>query len=158
MDDPSVFYLSVSDYRAQSAVPSLLPTEDAAVKSLLLETMVEIDAYIGGGWARLDDDQEFLFPRIQDTDDAGDASIPRCVAIATRKIADAKLQKADAGILPHEIATESNLGHSYQKNTQRTEVRRGFEHWPPEVFAILEPVAFAGGEFAVPDPYLQGVN
>ena len=158
MDDPSVFYLSVSDYRTQSAVPLLLPTEEAVVTSLLLDTMVEIDAYIAGGWTPLIDDQEFLFPRIQDTDDAGDALIPRCVEIATRKIADAKLQKADSGILAHEISSESNLGHSYQKNTQRTEVRRGFEHWPPEVFAILEPVAFAGGEFAVPDPYLQGVN
>lgn len=158
MSDPSTFYLSVDDYREQSSVPDLVDTDDDVVKSLLLDTMVEIDAYIGGGWAPLEEDQEFLFPRLQDTDDAGDAAIPRCVAIATRKIADAKLQKAVSGVLPHEVATESNLGHSYQKNTQRTEVRRGFEHWPPEVFAILEPVAFVGGELAVPDPWLQGVN
>ena len=150
MTNPDVFYLSADDYRAQTLVPALVtPLSDDAVTSLLLEVMVDIDAYIGVGWTPLKDGQEFIFPRYQDTD----PGMPRSIAIATRLIADAILTKRSKGVLPHEVVSEGNLGHNYQKKAT-PQARAGFEYFPPEACAKLEPFIRSGGQLAVPDPWL----
>src|SRR5947209_390827 len=114
LSDPDNMYLEADDYKEQTTVLTLVSAlSGEAVTSLLLETMAEIDAYIGAGWAPLVDGQEFIFPRFRDTDSDGSAVIPRPVSLATRMIADAILRQRKKGVLPHEVASESKLGHSY---------------------------------------------
>ena len=139
LTDPSVFYLSVADYREQTLAPTpISKLADSAVKSLLLETMARIDAYVGGGWEPFADGQEFIFPRSADEDDDGNAVIPRPVQLATRMIADAVVKKRQSGVLAHEVASESNLGHSYQRKTGSRAGEYGFEDFPPEAAKLLE--------------------
>ncbi len=150
MANPDLFYLSAEEYRDQTLAPALLnPLTDPAVEYLLLEIMVGIDAYIGAGWTTLDDEQEFIFPRYQDTDGDDNGIIPRPVALATRILADALLTRRSRGVLPHEIASESNLGIS-MKETVKAEP--GYEWWPPEVFGILQSFRQVGGSFALSNP------
>lgn len=156
MTDPALFYLSAEEYREQTTAPTLVSSlSDSAVKPHLLRCMVEIDAYIGEGWTPYTDGQEFVFPRSRDENSAGEPEIPRAVSLATCMIADAILQQRNMGVLPHEVASESNLGHSFTKHTKRVETEKGFEHWPPQVFALLDPLRLNGGFLAVPDPALQ---
>lgn len=155
--NPSTFYLSVSDYRSKTQYPSLagttavLSNDDAT--DLILEAMVSIDAYIGAGWTPFADDQEFIFPREQDEDSDGNAEIPRAVAIATRMVADAILQKrpqnGNKGVLPQELQSESNEGHAYSKRNRTIEPEPGFEWWPPEAFAYLQKYRRVGGVFGL---------
>lgn len=147
--NPELFYLTAADYKPKTTVPSLVSAlSDDAAEELLLEAMASIDAYIGKGWPPFEDEQEFIFPRSVDEDSSGDAFIPRSVAIATRMVADAILQKRQNGgkrILPSEVASESNLGHSYTKVRSTVERPTGFQWWPEEVFAFLEPYVRRGG-------------
>jgi hypothetical protein len=171
VENPEVFYVTANEYRGlaedgetvavtqlKTTVPALVsPLSSDEVTSLLLDAMVEIDAFIGGGWEPLEDGQEFTFPRCQDTDDDGAAVIPRAVALATRMVADAIISKRKRGVLPHEIASESKLGHSYSKHTRGSAPDFGFEHWPPEAMAILDRAGFyrkIGGMLATDDPSL----
>lgn len=150
--NPDLFYLEVDDYRDQTQVPALVSATDSVVESLLLEAMVLIDAYIAEGWVRYDDDQEFIFPRIQDTDDDEAPFIPRPIALATRDIADAILTKRSKGILPDEIQSETNLSHSYTKKSQASTIDSGFEIIPSSTAAILEKFRRIGGMLGVNDP------
>lgn len=165
LSDPTYFYLTADEYvgtgegeeavAGLTQVPTLVtPLSSEAVTALLLETMAQIDAYCGGGWTPFEDDQEFIFPRCQDTDSDGNALIPRSVALATRMIADAILSKRAEGVLPHEVASEANLGHSVtRKATQQVE--QGFEHFPPAVFGLLQKYRKFGGMMALDDPTLM---
>lgn len=155
LSNPDTFYLTAEEYGQQTTVPTLvnqLPGNQ--VTSLLLETMAEIDGYIGGGWTPFDDEQEFIFPRCQDTDSEDNAVIPRPVSLATRMIADAILSKRVKGVLPHELAGESNLGHTYNKRQRTIEPPLGLEHWPPQAFVHLDRYCHHGGQLAVDDPSL----
>ena len=158
LSDPTIFYLSVDEYAGTDEVDGLttVPTlvdqlSSEQVKALLLETMVEIDGYCGSGWTPFNDEQEFTFPRYQDTDDDGNPVIPRPVALSTRMIADAILQKRQKVMLPHEVESESNLGHSYTKRKQTQEAEFGLEHWPPQAFKHLEKYRRIGGTLAIED-------
>ncbi|PQO47377.1 hypothetical protein [Blastopirellula marina] len=149
--NPELFYITVEDYRAQSQAPTLVPSGDEVdeeVEALILEGMVSIDAYIGRGWTPYEVDQEFIFPRAHDELN-GSAFIPRAVALATRKVTDAILikrqQQGEQGVLAHEVVSETNLGHSYSRTQRKVEVPRGFEWWPADVFALLEPFVRRGG-------------
>ena len=132
--NPSTFYLTVENYRSKTQYPSLAGTSDVLddddATDLILEAMTSIDSYIGAGWTPFTDDQEFIFPREQDTDSDDNAEIPRPVAIVTRMIADAILQKratgGKRGVLPQELSSESNEGHSYSKHTRTIEPLQGF--------------------------------
>lgn len=149
-ENPEHFYLSVADYKAQTLVPSIVNSmSDDAVGSLLLETMALIDAYIGDGWMPFDDDQEFIFPRCRDEDSDGSPFIPRPVSLATRMTADSLMQKRQKGISPHEVASETNLGHSYTRKESTVESDIGFEDIPPSAIALLEKYKQGGGVFAV---------
>ena len=154
--EPEIFYLTVEEYRAQTTVPSLVgssdsgPLTDDAVESLLLETMAVIDAYIGDGWTPYDDDQEFIFPRYQDEDDDGAAFVPRAVSLSTRMVADAILQKRQKGVLPHEVESESNLGHSVTKRALGSNIELPFSQIPPEAIGLLQRYRLNGGTFAIP--------
>jgi len=134
-------------------VPSLLPKGSTKCNAVLLEAMMQIDAYIGGGWSKYDDDQEFIFPRCQDEDSNGDPQVPRPISVATRIIADAILKRRQTGVLPHELQSESNLGHSYSRKNQGTP-EFGFEHFPPEAIALLQDFKQFGGTLALDDPDL----
>lgn len=157
--NPSTFYITVSDYRDETQNPSLVGSGESLVlsndqvTSLLLEAMVSIDSYIGAGWTPLVDDQEFIFPRAQDEDTDGNAVIPRAVSTVTRMVADAILQKRPTGgkkgVLAHELASESNEGHSFSKHTRTIEPLQGFEWWPPEAFAYLAKYVRHGGVWAI---------
>ncbi|QDT46168.1 hypothetical protein Pan258_01850 [Symmachiella dynata] len=155
--NPDTFYLSVSAYRDKTQYPSLAGTSDVlsddAATDLILEAMMSIDSYIGAGWTPLADDQEFIFPREQDTDSAGIAEIPRPIAIVTRMVADAILLKrpkgGKRGVLPQEISSESNEGHSYSKHSRTIEPLQGFEWWPREAFGYLQKFVRHGGVWAV---------
>lgn len=158
--NPEIFYLTADDYRTQTSVLSLVGSSEApvlsddAVESLLLETMSVIDAYIGDGWTPFDDDQEFIFPRYQDEDASGVAFIPRAVSLSTRLIADAILQKRQKGVLPHELESESNLGHSFTKKASGGATPLGFDVIPPSALALLQKYRLAGGQFAIPQDNL----
>lgn len=153
MENPEVFYLSADDYEAVTTESALVDAlEDEQVQELLLEAMVEIDSYIGEGWTRFDDDQEFVFPREQDVDEDDNPFIPRNVGIATRIIADAILKKRQGRILPHEVDSESRLGRSFTRRRQEA-AESGYEHWPPEVFSKLQRYRQSGGELAVSDSW-----
>lgn len=171
MENPEVFYVTANEYQGLSedaqteavtllktTVPALVsPLSGDEVTALLLEAMVQIDAYVGGGWEPLEDGQEFTFPRCQDTDDDGEPVIPRAVALATRMVADAILLKRKRGVLPHEVASESKLGHSYSKHARVSAPEPGFEHFPPEAMAVLDRAGFyrkTGGMLATDDPSL----
>jgi hypothetical protein len=148
--NPETFYLTAADYREQTTVPTLItPLTPEEVTDLLLETMVLIDAYVGDGWILFEDDQEFIFPRSVDEDEDGDADVPRPVALATRMIADAILEERQKGVLPHQVASESSEGHSYQKHTQSIEVDQGFAVFPPSAVALLQKYRRVGGQWAV---------
>lgn len=148
--DPELFYLEVEDYQDQTTVPTTIDAmTDDEVESLLLETMAVIDAYIGSGWAPFDDSQEFIFPRCQDEDDDGNAFIPRPVSLATRMIADAIVQQRQKGVSPHEVASETNLGHSYSKKDSVVSGDHGFEVVPPSACGLLEKYKRQGGMWAV---------
>lgn len=153
--DPSTYYVTVDDYRTSTSVPNLVgpdnngPLSDDQVKSLILRVMVEIDGYVGGRGTPLEDEQEFIFPRDGDVDSSGAADIPRPVTLAAVAIADAILQKRERGVLPDEVASEGNLGHSYSK-FDRAQRPVGYEHWPNEAFVYLEGFWAKGGELAVP--------
>lgn len=147
---PDMLYLEAEDYQDQTKAPTLVsPLSGEEVDEILLEAMTLIDAYIGDGWTPFDDEQEFIFPREQDEDSDGNAEIPRPIAIATRMIADAILLRRQKGVLPHEVASESNLGHSYQKHTRSAEPDPGFEWVPPDALALLQKYRRVGGCFAV---------
>lgn len=153
MANPDTWYLTAAEYRAQSTVPTLFSSSsDAEVQSLLLEVMAGIDAFIGGGWEPFTDGQEFIFPRVQDTDDDEEAMIPRSVSLATRMIADAVLKKRQRGILDHEVASDTRLGRSVVKHKRSIEAEIGTEHWPPEAVLLLQKYKRVGGEFALDDP------
>ena len=130
----------------------VMPLTREEVESLLLETMTEIDAYLGFGWTPLVDEQEFIFPRDLDKDDDGIVVIPRPVSLATRHVADAILTLRKRGVLPHQVAAESKLGHSVTKHDRRAEPEAGFEHWPPVVFGLLQKLRQLPSEWAVSDP------
>lgn len=154
--EPEIFYLTEEEYRAQTTVPSLVGSSGSPVlsedevESLLLETMALIDAYIGDGWTPFDEDQEFIFPRLRDEDDEGNAFIPRSVSLATRLIADAIVQQRKRGVLPHEVSSEGNLGHSVTKRERGAAIEVGFDVFPPNAIAILQKYRLAGGQLAVP--------
>lgn len=157
MQNPSLFYLSATDYRAQTQQSALVtPLLDPAVESILLEVMVDIDRYIGAGWIPYDYNQEFIFPRDIDTDATSTPYIPRDVALATRLIADALLLKRSKGILPQEIESESKFNHSYTKRKRSIERDPGFEYWPDEAFSKLDHYRRTGGMFAVSNPDVLG--
>lgn len=170
MADPKLFYVMANEYEGlatdgsevktllTTTVPALVsPLSGDEVKALLLEAMVQIDAFVGGGWEPFEDGQEFIFPRCQDIDSSGKAVIPRPVALVTRMVADAIVTKRKRGVLPHEVASESKLGHSYQKHARGSAPDPGFSHFPPEAMAILERAGFyrhQGGILATDDPSL----
>lgn len=152
--NPDVFYLSVADYRTKTQAPTLAEVfSDDDVEELLLEAMTSLDAYIGPGWTPLVDDQEFIFPREQDVDSSDTAEIPRPIAIATRLIADAILLRrpsgGNRGVLPQEISSESNEGHSFTKRSQTIEPMQGFSWWPEDVFGLLQKYVRHGGVLAL---------
>lgn len=160
LSDPTYFYLTADEYAGTDTTDGItqVPTLVSALSSdevtaLLLETMAQIDAFCGGGWTPFEDDQEFIFPRYQDTDSDGNALIPRPVALATRMIADAILTKRSEGVLPHEVASETNLGHAYTRK-QTSQSEPGFEHFPPEACGLLQQYRKTGGMFALDDPSL----
>lgn len=152
MLETSDLYITVKDYRAQSQAPTIVPADDDVVEALILEGMVSIDAYIGLGWTPYYENQEFIFPRAHDELD-GSPFIPRAVALATRKVADAILlrrqQQGEQGVLAHEVVSESNLGHSYSKRQRGADLPTGFEWWPPDVFALLERYVRRGGMLGI---------
>lgn len=148
--NPEVFYLSAEDYQGQSTVPNLVQKMSGEeVEALLLETMALIDAYIGDGWTPFDDDQEFTFPRDIDEDANGNIAIPRPVSLATRLIADAILEERQKGVLPHQVASEGNEGHSYSKYAKSLETEQGFDVFPPSAIALLQKYRRAGGVWVV---------
>jgi len=151
--NPTYFYITVDDYRTQSQAQSYVPAEDDDVTTLILEAMVSIDAYIGKGWTPYADSQEFIFPREQDEDSNETPFIPRPISLAARKVADAILLKrqksGEQGVLAHEVASESNLGHSFQRKENKIDVPMGFEWWPRDVFGIIEPFIRHGGYLAI---------
>lgn len=152
MTNPTYFYLTAEDYKEQTFVPAMVrDLSDDAIESLLLEIMAGIDAYVGPQ-VRYDSKQEFYFPRYEDTDDAGiNPFIPRPVSLATRIIADATLKRRISGVSPHELQSETNLGHSFtRKQTAMTE--KGFEDWPPEAFRLLDQYRNNGGTLALSSP------
>lgn len=150
MANPELFYLSADEYRTQSTAQALVsPLTDEQVTALLLEIMVAVDGYVGNGWTPLDDGQEFVFPRYQDTDAGDNGTIPRPVALVTRVLADALLTLRARGVLPHMVASESSLGLT-MKQTKQPEP--GYEWWPPEAFAYLEQYRWNGGSFALSNP------
>ncbi len=156
--NPELFYLDEEDYQAQTTVPNLVdPLSDDAVELLLLETMAVIDAYVGQGWTPYDDDQEFIFPRYQDEGDDGEPFIPRPVSLATRMIADAIMQQRQSGVSPHEVASETNLGHSYSKK-EATPADAGFDFIPSTALALLEKYKRQGGMFGIDQPTHQGMS
>ena len=157
--NPDNFYITVSDYRDETQNPSLVGTSgspvlsDAQVTSLLLEAMVSIDSYIGAGWTPYADDQEFIFPREQDIDSDDAVEIPRPISIVARMVADAILLRRNTGgkrgVLAHELASESNEGHSFSKHARTIEPLQGFEWWPPEAFGYLAKYVRHGGVWAI---------
>lgn len=153
--NPEIFYLTEAEYRNQTTVPSLVGSSesevltDDEVESLLLEAMALIDAYIGDGWTPYDDDQEFIFPRYQDEDASETAFIPRAVSLSTRLIADAILQQRQKGVLPHELESESNLGHSFSKKASGATTPFGFDVIPPTALGLLQKYRLGGGQFAI---------
>lgn len=154
--NPSLFYITAADYRAKTKVPDLVGADDDGamsddeVEELVLETMAMIDAYIGEGWIRNEDDQEFIFPRIQDEED-NTPYIPRSIALATRLIADAIVSKQSGRMLAHEVTSETNLGHSYTKKDS-SQAESGFEIFPPSAIALLDKYRRLGGVFGINVP------
>ena len=151
--DPTYFYITVANYRTQSQAQSCVPADDDAVESVILEAMVSIDAYIGKGWTPYASSQEFIFPREQDEDAAETPFIPRSISIATRKVADAILLKrektGEQGVLAHEVASESNLGHSFSRKQNVIDAPLGFEWWPRDVFGLVQDYIRHGGYLAI---------
>lgn len=116
--DPSLFYVSVADYKTLSLQSSHLASlSDDQVKSIVLDAMQQVDGYVGLGWKPFDDEQEFIFPRLHDEND-GTAFIPRAITSATVIIADSILLRRTKGFSPDDIQSESALGFSYTKRTQ----------------------------------------
>lgn len=145
-------YLTAADYRTQTTVPDLVsPLTDEEVEALLLEAMALLDAYVGEGWVPFTDGQEFIFPRCQDEDANGDPFIPRPVSLATRIAADAILEERHKGVLPHQVASEGNLGHSYAKHNRTAQPDLHFDVIPPKAMALLEKFKRAGGCLGVND-------
>lgn len=152
MANPAL-YLSADAFRAKTQAPTLVtPLTDEEVEDLIIEAMIEIDAYAGDGWTPHDDAQEYVFPRLQDTDGEDNGTVPPTVALATRILADAILQQRSGGVLAHEVESETNLGHSYTKR-RGAQAPPGYEHWPPRLFALLANYRSFGGQLALNDPY-----
>lgn len=150
MDNPELFYLAEDEYRQQTLCPQLVePLTDSAVDALLLEVMSAIDAYIGSGYTPYDDDQEFIFPRDKDIDASKEPFIIRPVSLATRILADALMQKRAYGVLPHEVASESNIGHEYTLKKTTTDIEPQFAWFPPEAITLLMPLRNVGGYFSL---------
>lgn len=116
--DPSLFYVTVSDYQTKS-LQSLSGLSNDQIKALVLDAMSQVDSYVGQGWKPFDEDQEFIFPRKSDKDDDGNGFIPRAITSATIIIADSILLMRTKGFRPDDIQSESADGTSYTKRQKR---------------------------------------
>lgn len=116
--DPSLFYVTVSDYKTKS-LQSLSGFTNDQLKALLLDAMSQVDSYVGQGWKPFDEDQEFIFPRSSDETD-GTAFIPRAITSATIIIADSILLMRTKGFRPDDIQSESADGTSYTKRQKKS--------------------------------------
>ena len=139
-NDPSIFYVSVADYRARTNQSAHVTTlTDSQVKSLILDSMVMIDGQIGLGWVPFDEDQEFIFPRLSDTDSSG-AFVPRAITSATVLLADSLLVRRAKGFNPEDILSETDQGYSYTKKE-----RQSNSVLPEEVEALIQPFVIGLG-------------
>ena len=155
--DPTYLYIEIADYRSDTNQSSLVgpddatgPLTDTQVKSLILESMVMIDGFVGEGWEPFDEDQEFVFPRCIDTDSAGAVDLPRTLTIAARLLCDHILVNRTKGINPDDIQSESDLGYSYSKFDRKSKTNS--TQLPDAVVELLERyrVAGGGGFFGIP--------
>lgn len=144
MTDPTHFYITVDQYTTDTTQSGhVVGLSSDEVKSLILDSMVLIDAFIGKGGVPFDESQEFIFPRSEDVDSSGNAFVPRKLTLATRLLCDHLIVTRTKGVSPSEIASESDLGYSYSKFDRA--LKGNYTSLPDTVYELIEDYILGSG-------------